>query len=89
MTQDGCSGCKHVREHVASLFPFKVLESVVGKPLRIGGVAMAAGMPRNFNVYTPDKLAVFAEKLVKLYITDTKSHFVEDYIKLEAILFAG
>jgi hypothetical protein len=64
MTQNGCTGCKRVREHVASLLPFKVLESTAGKPLRIGGVAMAAGMSRNFNVYTPDELRVFAEKLV-------------------------
>ena len=64
MTQDNCSGCKHVREHVASLLPFKVLESIAGKPLRIGGVAMAAGMSRNFNVYTPEELRIFAEKLV-------------------------
>ena len=64
MTQDGCPGCKHVREHVASLLPFKVIESTSGKPLRIGGIAMAAGMSRNFNVYTPEELRVFAEKLV-------------------------
>ncbi|NLF87458.1 hypothetical protein GX563_01390 [Candidatus Bathyarchaeota archaeon] len=60
----GCKDCKRVREHVASLLPFKVIESTQGKPLRIGGVAMAAGMSRNFNVYTPEELAVFAEKLV-------------------------
>jgi hypothetical protein len=64
MTQDVCTGCKRVREYVASLLPFKVLESVAGKPLRIGGVAMAAGMSRNFNVYTPEELQVFADKLV-------------------------
>ena len=64
MAPDNCSGCKHVREHVASLLPFKVIESAAGKPLRIGGVAMAAGMSRNFNVYTPEELATFAEKLV-------------------------
>lgn len=64
MSQDGCTNCKHVREHVASLLPFKVLESVVGKLLRIGGVAMAAGMSRNFNVYTPEELQAFADKLV-------------------------
>lgn len=64
MAQDGCTGCKHVREHVASLLPFKVLEAVTGKPLRIGGVAMASGMSRNFNVYTSEELQVFADKLV-------------------------
>src|SRR5512138_410436 len=60
----GCKDCKRVKEHVASLLPFKVVESAQGKLLRIGGVAMAAGMSRNFNVYTPEELAVFAEKLV-------------------------
>ena len=66
MSQDGvgCKDCKRVREHVASLLPFKVLESFTGKPLRIGGIALAAGLSRNFNVYTPEELAVFAEKLV-------------------------
>ncbi len=61
---DGCKDCKRVREHLASLLPFKIIEAMEGNPLRIGGVAMAAGMSRNFNVYTPDELAVFAEKLV-------------------------
>jgi hypothetical protein len=66
MSEDGvgCKDCKRVREHVASLLPFKVVESAADKPLRIGGIAMAAGMSRNFNVYTPEELAVFAEKLV-------------------------
>ena len=64
MTQDGCTGCKRIREHVASLLPFKVIESTTGKPLRIGGIAMAAGMSRNFNVYTPEELESFAPLLV-------------------------
>ena len=66
MSEDGvgCKDCKRVREHVASLLPFKIVEAMAGKPLRIGGITMAAGMSRNFNVYTPDELAVFAEKLV-------------------------
>ncbi len=61
MSQDGvgCKDCKRVREHVASLLPFRVIESTQSKPLRIGGVAMAAGMSRNFNVYTPVELAVY------------------------------
>ena len=65
MSENGvaCKGCKRVKEHVASLLPFRILESASDKPLRIGGVAMAAGMSRNFNVYTPEELAVFAEKL--------------------------
>ena len=64
MASQTCNGCKNVKEHVASLLPFKIIESASGKPLRIGGVAMAAGMSRNFNVYTPEELAVFADKLV-------------------------
>ena len=64
MSQNCCKECRRVREHVASLLPFKVLEAVVGKPLRISGVAMAAGMSRNFNVYTPEELQAFAPLLV-------------------------
>jgi hypothetical protein len=60
----GCKDCKRFREHLASILPFKVLESVADKPLRIGGVAMAVGMSRNFNVYTPEELQAFADKLV-------------------------
>jgi hypothetical protein len=59
-----CKNCKRVREHVASLLTFRVLESTVGARLRIAGVAMAAGISRNFNIYTPEELKVFAEKLV-------------------------
>ena len=64
MAPDSCNGCGRVREHVASLLPIKVLEAASDKPLRISGVAMAAGVSRNFNVYTPDELAAFAEKLI-------------------------
>jgi hypothetical protein len=66
MSQDGvgCKDCKRVSERVSSLLPFKVIESTQGKPLRIGGVAITAGMSRNFNVYTPEELSIFAEKLV-------------------------
>ena len=60
----GCKDCKRVREHVASLLPFKVLEAVAGKPLRISGVALSAGVSRNFNVYTTEELQAFADKLV-------------------------
>ncbi len=59
-----CKDCRRVREHVASLLPFRVVEAAAGAPLRISGVAMVAGISRNFNVYTPDELAAFAEKLV-------------------------
>jgi hypothetical protein len=59
----GCKNCRKIREHVASLLPFKVLEAVANKPLRIAGVAMAAGMSRNFNVYSPEELSAFAPLL--------------------------
>jgi len=65
MSQTCCRDCKgKVREHVASLLPFRVLEAASGKPLRISGVAMAAGISRNFNVYTTEELQSFAPALV-------------------------
>jgi hypothetical protein len=60
----GCRNCNIVHEHVASLLPFKVLEAVADKPLGIAGVAMVAGMSRNFNVYTVEELEAFAPLLV-------------------------
>ncbi len=62
-------GCGHgdgkrVHEHVASILPFKVLEAAAGKPLRISGVALTAGLSRNLNVYTPQELEAFASELV-------------------------
>ena len=55
---------KQIHERIASVLPIRVLEAVAGKPLRITGVAMAAGISRNFNIYTPEELQAFAEKLV-------------------------
>ena len=65
MSQDGsgCKDCKRVREHVASLLPFKVLEAMSDKPLRIRGVAMCTGMSRNLNIYTSEELQNFSSKL--------------------------
>ncbi len=65
MSQDGsgCKDCKRVREHVASLLPFTVLESMSDKPLRIRGVAMCTGMSRNLNIYTSEELQNFSSKL--------------------------
>lgn len=77
-----CGNCKHVREHVSSLLPFKVLEAIVDKPLRIGGVAMAAGMSRNFNVYTPEELQVFADKLVGAPV-----YLFSEFFDLSVIMF--
>src|SRR3989337_2330402 len=59
-----CEGCKRGAEHYSAVLPFAVLEKVVDKPLRIRGVAMVAGMSRNFNIYTPQELEAFASKLV-------------------------
>jgi hypothetical protein len=53
------------KEHVYALLPFTVNEKVLEKPLRIRGVAMTAGMSRNFNIYTPEELQAFAGKLVQ------------------------
>lgn len=48
---------------MASLLPFKVLESMSDKPLRIRGVAMCSGMSRNHNIYTQEELQNFSSKL--------------------------
>jgi len=53
-----------VREHVSAILPFTILEKIVDKPLRIRGLAITAGMSRNFNIYTPEELEAFASKLV-------------------------
>jgi len=53
-----------VREHVSAILPFTILEKIVDKPLKILGLAITAGMSRNFNIYTPEELQAFASKLV-------------------------
>jgi len=65
MSQDGvgCKDCKRVREHLASLLPFTVLEAMTDKPLHIRGVAMCSGMSRNHNIYTSEELQAFTSKL--------------------------
>jgi hypothetical protein len=52
------------KEHVYALLPFVVTEKMVDKPLKIRGLAMTAGISRNFNIYTPTELQTFAGKLV-------------------------
>jgi hypothetical protein len=52
------------KEHFTMVLPFTVNEKIAEKPLRIRGVAMTTGMSRNFNVYTPEELKAFTEKLV-------------------------
>jgi hypothetical protein len=63
---DGCGHGegKRVHERLASLLPFKIVETATDKPLRISGVAIAAGLSRNLNVYTPQELESFAIELV-------------------------
>lgn len=51
---------KFVRERLASLLPFRVLEAAEGKPLRISGVALAAGISRNFEVHTIKEMQAFS-----------------------------
>jgi hypothetical protein len=64
MSQEKCVNCKRVKEHVATVLPFQVLEKVTDKPLRIRGVAMCSGMSRNLNIYTTEELQAFSGKLV-------------------------
>jgi hypothetical protein len=52
------------KEHIYAVLPFVVAEKVVDKPLKISGLAMTAGISRNFNIYTPTELQSFAGKLV-------------------------
>ncbi len=52
------------REHIYAVLPFTIAEKIMEKPLRIRGLAMTTGMSRNLNVYTPDELQAFANKLV-------------------------
>jgi len=52
------------QEHLQALIPFKILEKIVNKPLRIRGIAVTAGMSRNLNIYTPKELQDFVNKLV-------------------------
>lgn len=59
----GCGKCKRVHERVASILPFSVTEKIADKPLRIQGLAMTAGLSRNFNLYTPQELEAFSGKL--------------------------
>lgn len=59
----GCKDCKRVREHVASLLPFKIVEAMSDKPLCIRGMAMCTGMSRNLNIYTSEELHAFSSKL--------------------------
>jgi len=54
---------KRANEHFSAVLPFSVLEKMTDKPLRIRGVAMTAGISRNFNIYTPEELQAFATKL--------------------------
>jgi len=53
-----------LHKHVSAILPFRMLEKIVDKPLRIKGTAMTAGMSRNFNIYTPEELQAFARKIV-------------------------
>ena len=63
MSEEKCGNCKRVKEHVATVLPFQVLEKITDKPLRIRGVAMCTGMSRNLNIYTSEELQNFSSKL--------------------------
>jgi len=52
------------QKYTFAVLPFEIQEKIAEKPLRIRGVALTAGMSRNFNVYTPEELHAFAGKLV-------------------------
>ena len=52
------------KEYLCAVLPFVIAEKVMDKPLRIRGLAMTTGMSRNFNIYTPEELQSFTNKLV-------------------------
>jgi hypothetical protein len=52
-----------IKEHISTILPFKVIEKILDKPLKIRGIAMTAGISRNFNIYTPQELEAFTSKL--------------------------
>lgn len=52
------------KEKLHTVFPFEIQEKISEKPLRVKGVALTAGISRNLNIYTPEELQVFANKLV-------------------------
>jgi hypothetical protein len=51
------------KEHLCAVLPFTIAEKMLDKPLRIQGLAMTTGMSRNFNIYTPQELEAFKDKL--------------------------
>ncbi len=57
-------GASTATERVCVLLPFTIAEKMLDQPLRIQGVAMTAGISRNFNIYTPEELQAFAAKLL-------------------------
>jgi hypothetical protein len=59
-----CEDCKKTKEHFSAVLPFTLLEKIADQPLRIRGIAMTAGMSRNFNIYTPEELQAFSSRLI-------------------------
>ncbi len=52
-----------VKEHLCAVLPFSIAEKMLDKPLWIQGLAMTIGISRNFNIYTPEELEAFKDKL--------------------------
>jgi hypothetical protein len=50
-------------EHFLTVLPFRILEKMADKPLRIKGIALCSGMSRNLNIYTAEELQTFSNKL--------------------------
>ncbi len=55
---------KDFHEHVQLLTPLIVTESLLDKPLKIHGIAIAAGVSRNDMIYLPEVLQTLADGLV-------------------------
>jgi len=48
-------------KHASWILP--IFERIIDKPLRIKGIAITAGISRNLNIYLPEELEKFADKL--------------------------
>jgi len=62
--QTKCKDCKRSLEHFSAVLPFSILEKIVDKPLKIGGIAVTMGLSKNFNIYTPKELQAESRKKV-------------------------
>jgi len=72
-----------LREHFFALLPFKSLEKIIDKPLRIHGIAMTAGMSRNFP-YVPEELQSMPTSSIQRHIKRQVEREIFDTVLVQA-----